>query len=50
MFMLLVVGGSLMVTVGLVGVYIGYIFQEVKRRPQYLVRTRISGDKTDDKV
>lgn len=50
MFMLLVVGGSLMVTVGLVGVYIGYIFQEVKRRPQYLVRTRISGNKTDDKV
>ena len=48
MFMLLVVGGSLMVTVGVVGVYIGYIFQEVKRRPQYLVRTRIPGGEADD--
>ena len=48
MFMLLVVGGSLMVTVGVVGVYIGYIFQEVKRRPQYLVRTRIQGAQIDD--
>jgi len=38
MFMLLVVGGTLMVSLGLIGVYIGYIFQEVKRRPIYLVR------------
>ena len=38
MFMLLIVGASLMIAVGLVGVYVGYIFQEVKRRPVYLVR------------
>ncbi len=38
MFVLLVVGGSLMITVGLIGLYIGYIFQEVKRRPIYVVR------------
>jgi dolichol-phosphate mannosyltransferase len=24
--------------VGLVGIYVGYIFQEVKRRPVYVVR------------
>lgn len=39
MFVLLVVGGSLMISLGLIGIYIGYIFQEVKRRPVYLVRS-----------
>ncbi len=39
MFVLLVVGGTLMVTLGMIGIYIGYIFQEVKGRPIYLVRT-----------
>ena len=38
MFVLLVVGGSLMVTIGFIGIYVGYIFQEVKGRPIYLVR------------
>ena len=38
MFMLLIVGAALMIAVGLVGIYVGYIFQEVKRRPIYLVR------------
>ena len=42
MFVLLVVGGSLIIlAVGLIGVYIGYIFQESKRRPVYLVRRTI---------
>ncbi len=43
MFVLLVVGGSLMITLGIIGTYIGYIFQEVKRRPIYLVRKTWSG-------
>lgn len=38
MFMLLCVGGSLMVSLGFTSIYVGYIFQEVKRRPVYLVR------------
>jgi polyisoprenyl-phosphate glycosyltransferase len=38
MFMLLVIGGTVMVSLGMIGIYIGYIFQEVKRRPIYLVR------------
>jgi dolichol-phosphate mannosyltransferase len=38
MFVLLVVGGILMILLGFIGVYVGYIFQEVKRRPIYLVR------------
>ncbi len=41
MFVLLIVGGSLMVSLGFTGIYIGYIFQEVKRRPVYLVRGEI---------
>jgi polyisoprenyl-phosphate glycosyltransferase len=43
MFMVLIVGASLMIAVGLVGIYVGYIFQEVKRRPVYLVRA-VHGD------
>jgi polyisoprenyl-phosphate glycosyltransferase len=38
MFMILIVGAALMIAIGLVGIYVGYIFQEVKRRPVYLVR------------
>jgi polyisoprenyl-phosphate glycosyltransferase len=38
MFMMLMVGATLMIAVGLVGVYVGYIFQEVKRRPIHLLR------------
>jgi dolichol-phosphate mannosyltransferase len=38
MFVLLVVGGILMILLGFIGVYTGFIFQEVKGRPVYLVR------------
>jgi polyisoprenyl-phosphate glycosyltransferase len=38
MFMVLIVGAALMIAVGVVGIYVGYIFQEVKRRPVYVVR------------
>ena len=38
MFVILIVGGMLMALLGFIGVYIGYIFQEVKRRPAYLVK------------
>lgn len=38
MFVLLVIGGILMILLGFIGVYVGFIFQEVKGRPIYLVR------------
>lgn len=44
MFVLLFVGGTLMILLGFTGVYIGYIFQEVKRRPVYLVRQETGGE------
>ena len=44
MFMLLVVGGILMILLGFIGVYVGYIFQEVKRRPIYLVKKTTSSN------
>lgn len=46
MFMLLVVGGTLMILLGFIGIYIGYIFQEVKGRPIYLVRKTTPQDET----
>jgi dolichol-phosphate mannosyltransferase len=38
MFMILIVGGILMILLGFIGVYVGYIFQEVKHRPIYLLK------------
>ncbi|MDZ4158507.1 MAG: glycosyltransferase family 2 protein [Anaerolineaceae bacterium] len=47
MFVLLIIGGFLMTMLGFIGIYIGYIFQEVKRRPVYLVRRRLGGEITE---
>lgn len=46
MFALLFVGGTLMTLLGLIGMYLGYIFQEVKRRPVYIIKQQSppSGD------
>lgn len=44
MFVILIVGGTLMVLLGFIGVYVGYIFQEVKHRPIYLLK----GEKNDE--
>jgi dolichol-phosphate mannosyltransferase len=38
MFVLLVIGGILMILLGFIGIYVGFIFQEVKGRPIYIVR------------
>ena len=39
MFMLLIIGAVLMIIMGFIGVYVGYIFQEVKHRPVYILRS-----------
>ena len=38
MFVILIVGGIIMALLGFIGVYVGYIFQEVKHRPVYLIK------------
>jgi dolichol-phosphate mannosyltransferase len=39
----LVVSGVQLVTIGLLGQYVGRIYDEVKRRPLYLVRESVGG-------
>jgi dolichol-phosphate mannosyltransferase len=34
----LVIGGMVMILLGFIGVYVGYIFQEVKKWPVYLLK------------
>jgi glycosyltransferase involved in cell wall biosynthesis len=38
MFIILIVGAFLMMIMGFIGIYIGYIFQEVKGRPIYIIQ------------
>ncbi len=38
-------GGLVMVFIGVLGIYIGYIFNEVKHRPLYVVRTVLNKEK-----
>ena len=44
MGILLIASGIIMILLGFIGVYVGYIFQEVKRRPIYLIK----GNKSED--
>lgn len=47
MFVLLLVGGILLIFMSIVGIYVGYILQEVKDRPVYIVQKRIAADIDD---
>jgi polyisoprenyl-phosphate glycosyltransferase len=44
MFVILIVGGFLMINLSVLGTYVGYIYQEVKRRPIYLIRSPHSSE------
>ncbi len=44
MAIMLIASGIIMILLGFIGVYVGYIFQEVKGRPVYLIK----GKKQDD--
>jgi dolichol-phosphate mannosyltransferase len=45
MAVLLIASGVIMILLGFIGVYVGYIFQEVKRRPIYILK---KGDKENE--
>lgn len=45
MGILLIASGIIMILLGFIGVYVGYIFQEVKRRPIYLVKGELPDDR-----
>jgi polyisoprenyl-phosphate glycosyltransferase len=47
MFVILFTGGAVMVSLGVIGMYIGYIFQQVKGRPPYVVRAIATPNKKD---
>jgi len=40
MFVILIASGVLMIILGFIGIYVGYIFQEVKKRPVYILQKR----------
>lgn len=42
-------GGLILFAIGIIGVYIGYIFDEVKRRPIYVIRTVLNKDQKKEK-
>lgn len=44
MVTLLTLGGLVMVSLGIIGEYLGRVYEEVKRRPQYVVRRRVGLD------
>jgi dolichol-phosphate mannosyltransferase len=46
MAILLIASGIIMILLGFIGVYVGYIFQQVKGRPVYLLKK----NKTDSEA
>jgi len=44
--LLLIVGSLLMISLGIIGVYIAKIYEEVKGRPRYIILDKIDGNKT----
>lgn len=44
MGVMLIASGIIMILLGFIGVYVGYIFQEVKRRPIYLLKGKLPDD------
>ena len=41
--------GIILIAIGVLGIYIGYIFNEVKERPLYIVRSVKTQSKTEMK-
>ena len=46
--LLLIIGSLIMLSLGIIGIYIAKIYEEVKGRPRYLIARKISGKKKDN--
>lgn len=44
----LIIGSVTMINIGIIGIYIKKIYEEVKKRPRYIVRRVYKGDKNND--
>ena len=40
--LLLIIGAMLMISIGIIGLYIGKIYEEIKCRPQYLIKDKVN--------
>jgi len=47
--LLLLIGGCIMVSLGIIGHYLGRIYEEVKGRPRYIIRNRTKNSKVREK-
>lgn len=45
----LFIGGIQLITIGILSEYVGKIYLEIKNRPQYIIKEKISGDQIDEK-
>lgn len=48
LMVLLVVGSGVMISLGIIGFYIGKIYEEVRRRPRYLISRMTASEKTQE--
>ena len=46
--LLLIIGSLIMLSLGIIGIYIAKIYEEVKGRPRYFIARKISGKKKDN--
>lgn len=49
LMVLLLVGSAIMVSLGIIGYYIAKIYEEVKRRPRYIISKIVRGENTEDR-
>ena len=50
LIVLLLIGSAVMMSLGIIGYYIARIYEEVKRRPRYIVSKIIHGGTEDEKM